>query len=104
MLWLLDVDYMGIILDEVKKNALFPLGLKDTYWTSLFAMMLTEGILGLVTGFAVPAIDYVTFYAQLIMKRNNNIYKINHPIDEGALTGPHVFQSGLESFLRQVLS
>lgn len=83
MAWLVDVDYMGIILSEVKNNALFPLGLKDTYWTSLLAMFLTEAILGCVTAFAVPALDYVTFYAQLVMKRNNNIYKINQPVDEG---------------------
>jgi hypothetical protein len=83
MLWLLDIDYIGIILSEVKKNALYPLGLQDTYFTGLVAMFLTEAILGCVTAFAVPALDYVTFYAQLIMKRNNNIYKINQPVDEG---------------------
>ena len=83
MAWLLDIDYLGIILDEVKKNALYPLGLKDTYFTDVLSMFLTEFILGAVTAFAVPALDYVTFYAQLIMKRNNNIYKINQPVDEG---------------------
>jgi hypothetical protein len=74
---------MGIILSEIKDRALFPAGLKETYWTNLFAMFLAESILGCVTAFAVPALDYVTFYAQLIMKRNNNIYKINQPVDEG---------------------
>ena len=94
MAWLLDVDYMGIILSEVKNNALFPLGLKDTYLTSLLAMFLTETTLGLITGFAVPALDYVTFYAQLIMKRNNNIYKINQPVDEGTEMGPLKTRTG----------
>lgn len=83
MAWLLDVDYLHIILSEVKKNALFPLGFKDNYFTDVMSMFLTEFVLGCVTAFAVPALDYVTFYAQLIMKRNNNIYKINQPVDEG---------------------
>lgn len=83
MLWLVDTDYMGIILSEVKKNVLFPLGIPESYWAGVIAMFLTEAVLGCVSAFGVPALDYITFYAQLIMKRNNNIYKINQPVDEG---------------------
>lgn len=76
---------MGIILREIKTNLLFPMGMTESFLTGCVAMFVAEAVLGLFTAFAIPALDYVTFYAQLIMKRNNNIYKINQPVDEGQI-------------------
>lgn len=79
------VDYIELILEEVRLQAVLPfLGFVNTRWvTEFLAIYIFEFVMGAFMAFLVPALDYITFYAERMMKRNRNIKKIDHPLDEG---------------------
>lgn len=80
------VDYVALVLSELKDQVIFPITGKFSS-SELLAEAVTiyvfQFILGCFMAFFVPALDYVTFYAQRMLKRNKNIKKIDHPLDKG---------------------
>lgn len=83
------VDYVALVLEEVRVRAVLPIfGFIETKWiTECIAIYLFQFVLGAFMAFLVPALDYVTFYAERMLKRNRNIKKIDHPLDEGTFNG-----------------